>query len=173
MKNLDLQNPVTGTDDSDRIVKAKHKRYDRVIIINTKAREQLNCICKKRMGKLKPKQIIRDEEVMARNHALIAHLKDIGEPVLEEFINIFLEQNQDEEVLNAMLQLLFMLSGDASMSAVAQPKSWPLIAQLIDDLLNGRKNQKHIENVQHWSREIAELLVTSAKQTRAESDTCK
>ena len=124
---------------------------------------ELNYICKKRMGKLKPKQIISDEEVMARNHALIAHLKDIGEPVLEEFINIFLEQNQDEEVLNAMLQLLFMLSGDASMSTVAPPKSWPLIAQLIDDMLNGRKNQKHIENVQHWSREIAELLVTSAK----------
>ena len=47
------------------------------------------------MGKLTPKQMISDEEVMVRNHALIVHLKDIGEPVLEEFINIFLEQNQD------------------------------------------------------------------------------
>ena len=110
VKNLDLQNPVTGTDDNDRIVKVKHKRYDRVII-NTKARQQLNYICKKRMGKPTPKQMISDEEVMARNHALIVHLKDIGEPVLEEFINIFLEQNQDEEVFNAMLQLLYMLRG--------------------------------------------------------------
>ena len=115
------------------------------------------------MGKLTPMQMISDKEVLARNHALIVHLKDIGEPVLEEFINIFLEQNQDEEVLNAMLQLLYMLSGDASMSTVAPPKIWPLIAQLIDDLLNGRKIQKHIEKVQYWCREIADLLVTSAK----------
>ena len=76
------------------------------------------------------------------------HLKDIGEPVLEEFVKIIVEQNQDEEVLDAMLRLLFMLSGDGLVSTVAPQKSWPYIAQLIDDLLNGRKIQKHIENVQ-------------------------
>ena len=134
VKNLDLQKPVTATDDH-RVVKAKHKRYDRVIIINTKAREQLNYLCKKRLGK----QIISEELLQARNGALIYHLKDIGEPVLEEFVKIFVEQNQDREVLDAMLRLLFMLSGDASMSTVAPQKSWPYIAQLTDDLLNGRK----------------------------------
>ena len=82
--------------------------------------------------------------------------------MLEEFVKIFVEQNQDEEVLDAMLRLLFMLSGDASMSTVTPQKSWPYIAQLIDDLLNGRKIQKHIENVQSWCCEIAELLLTSA-----------
>ena len=56
-----------------------------------------------------------------------------------------------------------MLSGDASMSTVAPQKSWPYIAQLIDYLLNGRKIWKHIENVQYWCCEIAELLLTSAK----------
>ena len=163
VKNLYLQKPVTGIDDKDKIVKAKHKRYDRVIIINTKAREQLNYICKERLGKLTPKQVKTPEEVQARNNALMEHLTNIGEPVLEEFINIFLQQNQDEEVLNAMLQLLYMLSGDASMSTVAPPKSWPFIAQLIDDLLNGRKIQKHVESVEYWCREIAQLLVISAK----------
>ena len=146
-----------------RVVKAKHKRYDRVIIINTKAREQLNYLCKKRLGKLGPKQIISEEALQARNYALMDHLKDIGEPVLEEFVKIFVKQNQDEEVLDAMLQLLYMLSGDASMSRVAPQKSWPYIAQLIDDLLNGRRIQKYIENVQSWCCEIAELLLTSAK----------
>ena len=153
---------MTATDD-DRVVKAKHKRYDRVIIINTKAREQLHYLCKKRLGKLGPKHIISEEALHARNDALIEHLKDIGEPVLEEFVKIFVEQNQDEEVLDAMLQLLYMLSGDASMSTVAPQKSWPYIAQLIDDLLNGKKIQKHIENVQSWCCKIAELLLASAK----------
>ena len=90
MKNLDLQKPVTATDDN-RVVKAKHKRYDRVIIINTKAREQLNYLCKKRLGKLGPKQIISEELLQARNEALMDHMKDIGEPVLEEFVKIFVE----------------------------------------------------------------------------------
>ena len=115
VKNLDLQKHVTATD-NDRVVKAKHKRYDRVIIINTKAREQLNYLCKKRLRKLGPKQIVSKEALQARNDTLLEHLNDIGEPVLEEFVIIFVEQNQDEEVLDAMLQLLYMLSGDASMS---------------------------------------------------------
>ena len=122
VKNPDLQKPVTATDDH-RVVKAKHKRYDRVIIINNKAREQLNYLCKKRLGRLGPKQIISEELLQARNDALINHLKDIAEPVLEEFVKIFVEQNQDEEVLDAMLRLLFMLSGDASMFTVAPQKS--------------------------------------------------
>ena len=101
VKNLDLQKLVIATDDH-RVVKAKHKRYDRVIISNTKAREQLNCLCKKRLGKLGLKQIISEELLQARNDALMNYLKDIGKPVLEKFVKIFVEQNQDEEVLDAM-----------------------------------------------------------------------
>ena len=59
VRNINLHNGgITAVDDPTRRVPGKHKRYDRVIISDRKAREHLKYICMKVLKKLKQEEIL-------------------------------------------------------------------------------------------------------------------
>ena len=59
VRNINLHNGgIRAVDDPTRRVPGKHKRYDRVIISDRKAREHLKYMCMKVLKKLKQEEIL-------------------------------------------------------------------------------------------------------------------
>ena len=73
VRNINLHNGgITSVDEPTRRVPSKHKRYDRVIISDRKAREHLKYISMKVLNKLKEPDILHPEEEQAGKHSLNA-----------------------------------------------------------------------------------------------------
>ena len=57
---------VTAVDEQDRIVKPKHKRYDRVLIDNRHAREHMEYLTRKVLKKTKEHEIFQEKRKTLR-----------------------------------------------------------------------------------------------------------
>ena len=174
LRNLKLTNPVTQHD-TQEIKTPKHKRNDRVIIKDRHARGHLRYLCQKLMGLLKPKEILEEEEEDRRTLEFIRHVTTKCEPKLAVFFNSFAQKLYNDKMLKSMGKLLYLLSGDASMSTVAPFPAHEVILNACADALANRRNMRGTNNLKHWALEIADLLMLGQEHNCTEliTDFCE
>lgn len=162
LRNMRLEKPVTRPD-VDTVLKPMHKRYDRVLITNREAREHLRYLTKKKLGKyIKPKDVLTVEEQGRRSLYVLTHIAQIGHDPLTDFIQHFVQETQDDEILSAMAKVLYMLCGDAAMSSAVPFACHDLLlycCQNIDNLPALIEHQ--LEDVRRYNAEISQLLKMS------------
>ena len=158
LKNLRLEDPVTKPDVED-IKRPRHKRNDRVIISDHTQRRHLRYLCKKMLDKLKPGEEIDEEIEGERTMILIEHIRNKCPPNICEFLLVFLQKTQDEEVIKIMAKLLYMFSGDAGVSSVMPFGAHNIVSDCCTDAQSDRRNIQGLDGLKHWCKEIADLLL--------------
>ena len=114
--NMELERIVTGID-LDKEIKPKHKRLDRVLI-RDKTTKHLRYICNKKLSKLAEDEILTMEEETRKTQYMLTYIQVKNDPIVHEFIQLFISGNKEDVFHNWMAKLLHMLSGDPPVESV-------------------------------------------------------
>ena len=181
IRNLNLRMPVTEPDLPHVTLKAQHKRNDRLLIRDTSSRKHLKYLCRKYLKKTKEKELIDEELELTRTQEMLA--KVLSENKFDEHGNEIQPPQQElyeallvftgnipmhKEIVNILAGLLFMLSGDASMSSVAPFPCHDLLGECCTDALNNRLQDGNIHKLKKYTIELAQLLVCGQKYNCAQ-----
>ena len=134
VRNINLHNRgITAVDDPTKRVPGKHKRYDRVIILDRKAREHLKYMCMKVLKKLKQEEILPVEMEQAASIHLMPVVQNKFEDRWTDFISAFLQEfrTYDDTFLHSMAQFLYLLSGDPAFSTALPFRSHNIVRKAI------------------------------------------
>ena len=133
LRNMQLENPVTCPDDPNVIHKALHRRLDRTLLRDQHHRDHLRYLCSKMLGKLKPDHLLDPQTEGTRTNLLLQHVQTCLPNPAVQILVIFAQKTQDEEVLQCLARILYMLSGDAAVSSVVPFKCHDLLLSLVED----------------------------------------
>ena len=162
LKNLDLNNAVTGPDTEEMLV-ARHQRMDRLIIRDNDCRKHLRYMCNKYLGKLPPEKILADQEEGAMSIHLINYVRLHGDTAFVTVLETFLQQTQDKEFLHSLARTLHMLSGIDAMSTVLPRQSHETILLACQNIQDPVRLEKYLEKLRKYTVDTADLIKLSVK----------
>ena len=93
--NMELERTVTGID-LDKEIKPKHKRLDRVLIHNKTTRKHLRYMCNKKLSKLAEDEILTIEKETRKTQYMLTHIQVKNDPIVHEFIQLFISGNKED-----------------------------------------------------------------------------
>ena len=176
IRNLNLRMPVMEPDLPHVTLKAQHKRNDWLLIRDASSRKHLKYLCRKYLKKTKEKELIDEELELTRTQEMLAkvfsenkfdeHGNEIQPPQQElyEALLVFTGNiPMHKEIVNILARLLFMLSGDATMSSVAPFPCHNLLGECCTDVLNNRLQDGNTHKLKKYTIELAQLLVCGQK----------
>ena len=94
---------------------------------------------------------------------MLGIIESMGEEELLNFIMVFTKQEHDPQVIRSMANLLYLLSGDCTMSSVLPSISWDDVNACIDDVRGGNINKKNLMHLKEFSCEMAHLISMAHK----------
>ena len=163
VRNLNIQDPVTKIDEPDIVLESKHKRFDRCLIQDKSARKHLRYLSLKGQRKLMPKDALEPEVELVRTAEMMEVVNEMFEDHLAQFIATFVLKTVDEEVLDTMADILYLLSGDAPMSSVLPFQAHDLACSIVEDIRNGTIITQKLEALKEYSVEFSEIVVLGAR----------
>ena len=156
---------VTAVDEPDRIVKPKHKGYDRVIIDNRCAREHMKYLTRKVLKKTKEDEILSREEQDFENANLMQVVWNKFEDRMTAFLSAFIEDfhRYDNKFICLMAELLYLLSRDSALSTVLPFRAHDTVTQAIEELRKeGYIEEVTRESLRKYATECEKLLMISS-----------
>ena len=104
-------------------------------------------------------KVYRENQFDADGNDIIPQQQELYEALL-----VFTENlPMHKDVINVLVRLFLMLSGDAAMSSVAPFPCHDLLNVCCDDALNNTLNDGDIQNLKKYSIELTHLLVLCQK----------
>ena len=153
VRNMKLVDPVTFVD-KEEIVKPLHKRGQRVLIQDNRARSHLKYLTRKYLGKLKANEELQFEEY------LISVVRDMNHPALTSFIILFTDEHQDAATLQGMSPFVSLLACDAAMISALPFESHECLRTVIRSLTTNRGYGTRFAEVSSYSKEAGQFLTT-------------
>ena len=111
------------------------------------------------LGKLKPDHLLDPQTEGTRTNLLLQHVQTCLPNPAVQILVIFAQKTQDEEVLQCLARILYMLSGDAAVSSVVPFKCHDLLLSLVEDTWNYLRKEPDLLKLREYCVELSELLV--------------
>ena len=158
IKHIQLDKPITQPD-TDDIQKAKHQRFNRVLLRDKENRKQAHYFCNEVLGMHIQEEIAHFPNPNQTKIDLQNFIKAKCAEPLKNFIQTVLDHNQDEELLKEMAYILHMVTGDAAISSVAPFPSHQVITMACIALkFHNVVDEEILKDVETFNKQIAKLL---------------
>ena len=168
IKHMKLENPITKNDVPTQL-SPKHQLLQRTMIAQNETRAHLQYFCNKFLGKLKPRDVLSQQEEVCRREFLTAinTRADIC-----NFVTMFLDKQVPNEMLMEMAKLLHMFSGDACMSSVFPFEGNPYITTACTAISTNNLQPHIMDKLQEYNKEVVCLLHPSQIHECVDAITC-
>ena len=163
VRNLNIEDPVTSVTKKDTVLESRHKRFDRVLLIDKPSRLHLRYLAKKGLNKLEDKDILAEDVESVRTAKMMEIVNNMFEDHLAQFISTYVLKTVDEEVLVSMAGILELLSGDPPMSTVLPFQCHAIVTTIVEEIRNGNLIIQQIEALKNYSLEFSDLIVLGGK----------
>ena len=163
VRNLNIEDPVTKVTAPDITLESKHKRFDRILLVDKPSRLHLRYLTKKILNTLTPEDVIQPEVELLRTAEMMEVVNNMFEDHLSQFISTFVLKTVDYEVLDSMAKILFLLSGESPMSTVLPFQVHNLVTGIVEEIRDGSIIRQQIQALKEYSMEFADLIVLGGR----------
>ena len=158
---MKLNKPVTAPDLKDTILNPIHKGKDCLVIHPKDQRLHLKYLSKMYLNKLKPHEILWNDLESERTADILQHVNNQCPLPVYEILFLFTQEAWHQDVLQCIMHILYMLSGDAALSSVVPFNSHDLLLSICNNAVTGIFNQKKLAEMKTYSIGFSQLITLS------------
>ena len=165
VKNMNLVHPVTKPE-IDVTLQSMHRRKDRALIPNTKARGHLKYFCKKILKKLKQDEERSPEEEQTMKEDVLEELRKMDHPALDRAVDLFFSRNMNSRIHTPFAKVLLMMSGDPPLLSVFPFRSHQCIRDVIQSMITRGEIGEKMFELKKYNRDLVNLFLSAIENNQ-------